>query len=115
MARRKRTQYTDEQRTQILATARKEGLTAAQVQKKFGVTPVTYYSWRKKTGVAGRRGRPPGSGRGAGGDLGHQVRSEVQSRVRAMLPEIIRTEVNAYLSTVLGGGGRRRGRPRKKR
>ena len=62
-----------------------------------------------------RRGRPPGTGRGGGGDLGNQVRSEVQSRVRAMLPEITRTEVNAYLATVLGGGGRRRGRPRKKR
>ena len=27
-----------------------------QVQRKFGVTPVTYYSWRKKGGITGRRG-----------------------------------------------------------
>lgn len=115
-ARRKRTKYSNEQRTQILETANREGLTAAQVQKKFGVTPVTYYSWRKKTGVAGRRGRPAGSGRATGliGDLGGQVRSEVRTKVRQLLPEIVRSEVSAYLTSVFGGGGRRRGRPRKR-
>src|SRR5512144_2836466 len=121
MAKRTRKRYTDEQKKTILAAAQKDNLTAAQVQSKFGVKPITYYSWRKKTGVAGRRGRPagsgrgpgrpPGSGRGAGGGLESMVRSEVQSRVQAMLPDIIRSEVNAYVSSVLGGGGggRRRG------
>jgi transposase-like protein len=113
-ARRKRTKYSNEQRTQILDSARREGLTAAQVQKKFGVTPVTYYSWRKKTGVAGRRGRPKGAVHVAGmGDLGGQVRSEVQSKVRQILPEIVRSEVSAYLNTIFAGSGRRPGRPRK--
>ena len=40
--RKKRTQYSAEQRAKILAAAKAEKLTAAQVEKKFGVTPVTY-------------------------------------------------------------------------
>ncbi len=104
--RKKRQSYTDEQRTQILAAAQKDKLTAAQVQKKFGVTPVTYYSWRKKTGVAAhRRGR--GGAAVAVGDLPSQVRAEVQSKVRQILPAIVRGEVSAYLDTLFGS---RRGR-----
>jgi len=110
--RRKRHSYTEAQRTTILTAAQKDGLTAAQVQKKFGVTPVTYYSWRKKTGVAVRRGRRPGGARVTfgGGDLGSQVRAEVQSKVRQILPGIVRNEVSTYLDTLFGGrrGGRRR-------
>src|SRR5512141_2630506 len=96
-ARRKRKKYSNEQREQILAAAQKDGLTALDVQKKFGVTPVTYYSWRKKTGASARRGRGAsagGVGRSVGGgDIGSQVRTEVRSRVQQILPEIVRTEV----------------------
>ncbi len=46
-SRRKRHQYTEEQRSTILAAARKDGLTALQVQRKFGVTPVTTRGARK--------------------------------------------------------------------
>jgi transposase-like protein len=118
--RKKRTSYTAEQRKQILDAAEKQGLTAAQVKHKFGVTPVTYYSWRKKSGIAGRRGRRPAAARAAvatgGSDLTSQVRSAVQSRVRQLLPEIVRGEVGAYLDSLFGpAGGRRRGRPRKKK
>ena len=108
-ARKKRKSYTSAQRSEILAAAQKQGLTAAQVQKKFGVTPVTYYSWRKKTGAATRRGRR-GPGRPAGTGLAGQVRTEVQSRVRAMLPGIVRQEVNTYLDSLFGTGGRGRRR-----
>ena len=114
-ARRTRKRYTDEQRQHILETARKEGLTAAAVQKRFNVTPVTYYSWRKKTGAAShRRGRPPGvRTAAANGNLTAQVRQEVQQKVRAIIPEIVRSEVSAYLDGVLTGvGGRRRRRRR---
>ncbi len=115
--RKKRKSYTSEQRQSILAAASREGLTAAQVQKKFGVTPVTYYSWRKKTGATRRRGSATpvaassGARRGAGGgDLTSQVRNEVAQRVRQILPEIVRTEVGSYLDTLFAsGGGRRRG------
>ena len=111
--RRKRKTYTSEQRNSILAVARKEGLTASDVRKKFGVTPVTYYSWRKKSGVTSRGSRGVARvGRlVAGVDLTNQVRSEVRSKVRQILPEIVRGEVNSYLSSLLASGrGRRRSR-----
>ena len=107
-SRRKRHTYTEEQRTAILAAARKDHLTAAQVQRKFGVTPVTYYSWRKKTGIAARRGG--GSlvdVTGRATEVTGQVRAVVQSKVRKILPGIVRTEVSAYLDQVFGS---RRGR-----
>jgi transposase-like protein len=106
-ARKKRQSYTPQKRAEVLAAAQKEGLTAAQVQKKFGVTPVTYYSWRKKSGATSRRGRRPGA---AGGDLHGQVRAEVQTKVRQILPGIVRSEVSAYLDSLFGA---RRGRRRR--
>jgi transposase-like protein len=112
--------YTEGQRRTILLAAQKEGLTAAQVQKRFGVKPITYYSWRKKQGVAARRG-----GRGfalfaQAGDLGGQVRNAVASRIREVLPQIVRSEVGTYMNTLFGGGRgrvrvRARGRGRKRR
>ena len=108
--RRKRHTYTGAQRTLILSTARKESLTALQVQKKFGVTPVTYYSWRKKTGLTRRRGGPIVVSGVVGLNLDQHVRGEVRAKVRQMLPGIVRSEVSGYLETLFGG---RRGRPRK--
>jgi len=110
-ARRKRHTYTPQQRTTILTAARKDKLTALQVQKKFGVTPVTYYSWRKKTGLAGRRGGgliAAAAGRGL--ELSGQVRSVVQSKVRQILPGIVRSEVSSYLNQILGSRRGRRAR-----
>lgn len=113
--RKKRQSYSDEQRAEILATATRDNLTALQVKKKFGVTPVTYYSWRKKTGAVRRRGGKTtvGVARVAasttGGNLSNQLRAEVQNRVRQILPEIVRTEVNSYLNTLFSPGpGRKR-------
>jgi transposase-like protein len=108
--RKKRVNYTEAQRTQIMAAAQKEHLTAAQVQKKFGVTPVTYYSWRKKTGVSARRAGAATVTVKAGRDITGQVRAEVQSKVRQVLPGIVRTEVSSYLDALFGA---RRGRGRK--
>src|SRR5262245_58532757 len=114
--------YPAAEKNRILAAARKEGLTAAQVQKRFGVSPLTFYRWRGPV-----RGRRAGLLAGAGtADL----RAQVQSRVRAILPGVIRQEVNEYLASILGrgpgrprgsgrgpgrprGSGRRPGRPRK--
>jgi len=107
-SRRKRHAYTSENRTTILAAAEKQGLTALQVQKRFGVTPVTYYSWRRKYGVRGsRHGALAAS---AGTHLESQVRSEVQARVRQILPVIVRSEVSQYLDSLFGS---RRGRTRR--
>jgi transposase-like protein len=105
--RRKRHQYTEEQRAAILDAARKERLTALQVQRKFGVTPVTYYSWRKKTGIAARRGGLLAAA-GRGSDLTGHVRAEVQHKVRQMLPGIVRHEVSAYLDQVFSSSRRAR-------
>jgi transposase-like protein len=109
-ARRKRHTYTPAQRTSILGAARREGLTALQVKQKFGVAPVTYYSWRKKTGLTRSRGTSPGLLVGRTGALNRQVRQEVRAKVRQILPVIVRSEVSGYLASLFGGT---RGRPRK--
>ena len=115
-ARKKRTEYTPEQRAKVLAAAKAEKLTAGQVQKKFGVTPVTYYSWRKKSGVTRKRGARATAAavvaRPVAGDLGAQVRSEVQSKMRQIIPGIVRSEVGAYLDSIFGA---KRGRRRRKK
>ena len=98
-ARRKRHHYTAAQRAMVLSAAQKEGLTAMQVRRRFGVTPVTYYSWRKKLGVAARRGTAV---KLSGGHLGGQLRTAVQAKVREMLPEIVRGEVSSYLDQLFG-------------
>jgi len=111
-ARKKRKSYTPQERATILAAANRDRLTAAQVQRKFGVTPVTYYSWRKKTGVTRRRGVSLAAARSvaSGGNLSSQVRLEVAQRVRQILPDIVRSEVSTYLNTLFASGpGRRRG------
>lgn len=109
-ARRKRHTYTPAQRSTILAAAKRDGLTALQVQKKFGVTPVTYYSWRKKQGITARRGRGASAvGAGTSDNLTQQVREEVRAKVRSILPGIVRTEVSGYLEALFRSG---RGRPR---
>jgi transposase-like protein len=111
--RKKRQSYTPQQRSQILAAASREHLTAAQVKRKFGVTPVTYYSWRKKAGATRKRGSSAPTRRGGvtmGGGFGNQLRSEVQTRVRQILPDIVRSEVNSYLNSLFASGpGRKRG------
>jgi transposase-like protein len=118
MAKRERKSYTEAQRKQILATAIAEKLTAAQVQRKFGVKHVTYYSWRKKAGVKGPRGRKPAAllaavGKRAG-HLSEQVRAGVQAKVREILPAIVREEVSSYLTDLFGGPrAKRRARRRK--
>lgn len=126
MARKKRVAYTPAQRKTILEAALKDKLTAEMVQKKFGVTPVTYYSWRKKYGAARRRGsaatKP--AGRPAAvvavpgvGNIDAQVRAAVQQRVQQMVQDIVRAEVASYVDRLFGGAAkpRRRGRPRKKK
>lgn len=105
--RKRRKSYTPKQRQSILAVAQKQGLTAEQVKRRFGVTPVTYYSWRKKSGMARPRGQSV-RGMVLSGSLAGQVRTSVQARVREILPGIVRAEVNHYLDSILGSAGRRR-------
>lgn len=104
--RKKRTRYSSEKKAEILAVAKKEGLTAAAVQKRFGVTPVTYYSWRKKAGVGKRRRSRVAVRAGRDGSLESQLRSEVRAKIQELLPSILREEVGEYFNAA--GSGRRR-------
>jgi transposase-like protein len=99
--RKKRQRYTDAQRKRILTAAQKGNLTANQVKQRFGVTPVTYYSWRKKAKMpAMPRGRRPGSGFRNGGHLALQsLESDqrIRSQIRARLDAIVRDEARRTL------------------
>lgn len=106
--RRKRHSYSNAKRISILQTAQSQGLTALDVKKRFGVTPVTYYSWRRKYGAGSNRVASTRSGRNGG--IESQVRTEVQARVRQILPNIVRSEVSQYLDSLFGSS---RGRGRK--
>ncbi len=108
--RRTRKTYTVTQRQSILTAASREGLTALDVKKRFGVTPVTYYSWRKKSGVAGRRGRVAArAGIRGESNLASTLRGEVRAKIQAILPSIVKTEVSSYVDSLFGT---RRGRRR---
>ena len=106
--RRKRKSYTPEQRKKILAAANKHGLTALDVKKKYGVTPVTYYSWRKKVSTTRSARSRSSTTTTYGNNLNSQVRTEVRQRVRQVLPGIVRGEVNSYLNTLFASGRGRR-------
>jgi transposase-like protein len=88
-------------RRQILAAAEKGQMTAAQVLRRFGVTPVTFYSWRRK----GKTG-PRSAGSSRRGQLGvlesgvnlvEAIRLELRSQIQRVLPELVRSEVGAAL------------------
>jgi transposase-like protein len=102
--------YTAAQKAYILKVAAAKKLTAAQVQKHFGVSAITFYRWRGP--VRGKRaGRGPAAGQALAGVA--ELREQVQAGVQRILPSVIRQEVRAYLERVLAAGrraGRRRGR-----
>lgn len=109
-AKRERKEYSREKRAEILAAAAKEHLTAKEVQKRFGVKPLTYYSWRKKRGPRKRRRARTVVRPSQQGDLGSQLRAAVRAKVAALLPRIVRAEVAGYLDQVFGVGRKRRAR-----
>jgi hypothetical protein len=74
-----------------MAAARKSNLTGAQVQKKFGVSPLTYYGWRGP--VRPRRvGSRTLAGRAAAARL-DDIRASVRAQVPRVLPQVIREQV----------------------
>ena len=99
-SRRARTSYSSGDRSNILAAAKREGLTAAQVKKRFGVTPVTYYSWRKKSGATKSRlkGRGAAAGAAVGQtvanvlNVGDAIRDELRTYIRKILPGLLASE-----------------------
>jgi len=91
--------YTDAQKRKILATAKRERLTGAQVRKRFGVSTLSFYRWRGpvRSDALKRRGpgRPARSGKVKIDSAA--MRREVQAQLRKLLPQIIREEVEAAL------------------
>lgn len=89
--------YSAEQKAKILATAKKEGLTGAEVRKRFGVSTLSFYRWR---GPVSRR-KKHGSGRPKGRANARVnptvVREAVRAQIERMLPRIIQEEVAAAL------------------
>jgi len=112
----RRKRYTPAEKAKILAAARSEGLTGAQVAKRFGVSALSYYTWRKKAGAPKRRGPKPGprpavtrAGRSArdATNIAELLRREIRAQIDRMLPQILQSEVGSALS---GNRGRRSSR-----
>lgn len=118
-----RRRYTEAEKKRILSIAQKEGLTGADVQKRFGIAQLTFYRWRgpvrgpkARAGAGGLTAVATKVGRTAGRAAANldAIRNEVRAGVRAIIPNVIREEVAAYLGEILGrrGPGRPRGSKR---
>jgi transposase-like protein len=92
--------YSAADRKRIMAAARKGNLTGAQVQKQFGVSPLTYYRWRGPV-RAPRVGARTVAGRAAAARL-DDIRASVRAQVQRVLPQVIREQVKEYLAEILG-------------
>jgi transposase-like protein len=93
--------YTGAERKQILAAAAKQGLNGVQAAKKFGISTLTYYTWKKKAGETTLRGPLAVSDRTLSGLL----RSQLRNRLQQILPAVLREEVDACVRQALGAGG----------
>jgi transposase-like protein len=100
----RRRRYTDAERQRILETAQREGLSGPKAAKRFGISTLTFYNWRKKEGTP-RRSASDGLARRDSGDFAEQIRTAIRSRIREMLPSLIEEEVS---SAVAGTMRRRR-------
>mgnify|MGYP001610497336 FL=1 len=89
---RRRRHYSDTDRARILKAMSRDGLSYAQAAKRSRVSEVTIWKWRKASQPARAR-----QTRRENGSLAAMVRSEVQARVRALLPEVVHEEVSAVL------------------
>jgi transposase-like protein len=95
--------YTAEKRATILAAAKKEGLTGAQVAKRFGIASLTFYKWRgpvRSDAVArrGKRGPDRPKGSRVASKNAAAISNALREQVRKLLPQIIREEVTRALS-----------------
>lgn len=97
MAKQNGKRYTEQERGRILAAAKQQGLNGVQAAKKFGISTLTYYTWKKKA-TTGSRARQTSSPDGLDGLL----RTQVRDRIRELLPGIVKDEVASYVRQVLG-------------
>jgi transposase-like protein len=112
---RARRRFSPAERSRILATARRERLTSAQVAKRFKISPITYNLWRKKSRAGTRRksrmvatGRVVGKTLGRAVNLADAIRHEIRAHIGHLLPEILKSEVGRALSGSTTRRGRRR-------
>jgi transposase-like protein len=110
MARKKRIskRLSAEEKAKIIGAAAKHGWTAAQVEKKFGVSRWTYYGWRGRTARTRRPGR---SGRVEAAGAACNCAAEM----KAILPELLRRELRLALRDLLLGTAVPRGKKRGKK
>ena len=95
--------YTEQERARILSAAAKDGLTGKQAAKRFGVSEVTLWKWRRDAKGATVMRQPRGSRTStADSSLDGLLRSQVRDRIQQLLPELVREEVGSYVAQVLG-------------
>jgi transposase-like protein len=96
--------YTDAEKSRIMRTAIREGLTGEDVKHRFGVTPVTFYRWRKQS---------LNSSITDAAELNldeSRIRDAIRKRLEKILPRVVHEEVEAYLGRAFGiGSGTKRG------
>ncbi len=103
-----RRRFTDTQRARILAAMERRGLTYAQAARKFGVSEVTIWKWKKIGRTAPRRLRSKRAR--SEGSLAGLVRQEVRAKMHESLAVIVRAAVAAQVRKLLGPERRRRAR-----
>jgi len=101
--------YTPAERARVLAAAMREGLSGPAAAKKFGISEVTYYLWKKNARPAIRRAaRAVRKSRII--DVAGEVRERLRDQIRRTMPDVVRKEIDAVLADL--SGARRRGRRR---
>lgn len=97
MTTKKGLRFTEVERTRILAAAAREGLSGLKAAKRFGISTLTFYTWRK------RAGRSSGAGMAAvESALASVVLTGVRAKVAAVIPGIVNEEVTTYLDQAFG-------------
>ena len=98
--------YSAAERARILSAAEKQGLNGVQAAKKFGISTLTYYTWKKR--AAGTPRRASDRRVGSQTSLDALLRSRLRHRLEQLLPVVLREEVEACVQQALGTSGPRR-------
>lgn len=105
---------TREKRNEIISIANSKGLTAEQVEKRFGVSKWTYYGWRKRSASMRRAAtttrNTTRTTRTTGGTTAAMSPRALREELRTMLPAMVREEVTRTLADLVGRTARTRGR-----
>ncbi|MFH1279975.1 MAG: transposase [Candidatus Eisenbacteria bacterium] len=83
------------QRKRIMADAKKNGMTADQVAKKYGISKWTYYGWTKRAG--GTTTRKKSGTRTKTTTIDPKT---IRAEIRAVLPGILREELARALGVM---------------